>query len=271
MAGYQNLHSHTNFCDGALPPEEMIRAAIEKGCDSIGFSDHSYVPFDANFAMSPDTSKEYVKSINELKHEFKGIIEVFLGIEHDYYTAAAVDGLDYCIGASHYIKKGNEYIITDNGLKRHIQVVEQYFGGDYYAIAEEYFATIAGITKIRKVDIIGHFDLVEKNNNNGSLFDETHPRYKAAAITAMEEILKDCRLFEVNTGAMHRVGKLEPYPSVFLLKELYNRGGEVILSSDSHNAESMCFKFAEMKELLKTIGFKYIKRLTKNGFIDERL
>ena len=44
--GFGNLHTHTNYCDGALPPEAMIKAALDKGCDFIGFSEHSYISFD---------------------------------------------------------------------------------------------------------------------------------------------------------------------------------------------------------------------------------
>jgi histidinol-phosphatase (PHP family) len=87
----------------------------------------------------------------------------------------------------------------------------------------------------------------------------------------MDAILKNCKLFEVNSGAMYRLGKPEPYPSMFLIKELFKRGGEVIITSDSHDADSICHKFGEIRELLKTCGFKYSKRLTKSGFIDVAL
>jgi len=82
----------------------------------------------------------------------------------------------------------------------------------------------------------------------------------------MNEILKYCNLFEVNTGAMYRLGKTEPYPSVRLLRELRARGGEVILSSDSHDSDSLCHKFGEMRELLEECGFSHIRTLTEGGF-----
>jgi len=271
MAGYQNLHTHTTYVDGTLPPEAMIRAALKKGCDSIGFSEHSYVPSDKRYSMSPGAALRYVAELSALRQKYEGAIEVFIGVEHDYYTAVPVEGLDYRIGAVHYVKSGDEYITIDAGAEHQQLMAEKYFGGDYYALAEAYFATIAGITGKTNADIIGHFDLVAKYNFNGSLFDETHPRYEAAALGAMDEILKGCRIFEVNTGMMYRYNKSEPYPSARLLKELRVRGGEVILSSDSHNAESLCYYFDEMRELLKACGFKYIKRLTKSGFTDEKL
>lgn len=34
----QNLHTHTTFCDGVDAPEELIREAMARGFDSLGFS-----------------------------------------------------------------------------------------------------------------------------------------------------------------------------------------------------------------------------------------
>ena len=271
MNGFQNLHTHTTYVDGTLTAEEMVKAAIKIGCGSLGFSEHSYVPFDKRYSLDPEAALEYVHEINELKQKYNGIIEVFLGIEHDYFTAVPLEGLDYYIGAAHYVKVGDKYITVDAGAKHQKSMADNYFGGDYYTMAEVYFETIAGIMQKRNVDIIGHFDLIAKYNFNGNLFDESNPRYKDAALGAMEEILKSCKLFEVNTGMMYRYNKQEPYPSVFLLKALCDRGGEVILSSDSHDAKSICYKFNDMQELLKTCGFRYIKRLTGDGFINVSL
>jgi len=269
--GYQNLHTHTNYCDGRQPPEEMIQAALSIGCDSIGFSDHSYIPSDPGFSMTPETSAEYVREINAMKSKYEGTIEVFLGLELDCYTAIPYEGFDYIVGSVHYLKIGEEFRSVDSSGESLRLIVDNHFGGDYNSMLEAYFETVAVNTGRMNTDIVGHFDLVTKFNFDGNCFDETHPRYIRAALDAMDEVLKDCRLFEVNTAPMFKFGKPAPYPSAFLLKELLKRGGEVLLSSDSHVADSLCYKFGEVKELLKSIGFKYIKRLTKTGFIDVEL
>jgi len=269
--GFQNLHTHTTYCDGTLSPEEMVKAALSKNCDSIGFSEHSYVPFDIYYSMDAAGTQNYIRDVNSLKDKYDGVIEIFLGLERDYYTTEIPDGLDYIIGALHYTNRKGEFLSVDAGASHQKEMVDTYFGDDYYALAEDYFSVFSNIAKKTNADIIGHFDLVAKYNFDGCLFDEQHPRYVDAAINCMEEILKDCRLFEVNTGAMFRHDNIEPYPSVFLLKELQKRGGEVILSSDSHDAESICYNFDKMQELLKTCGFNYMKRLAKNGFVDIKL
>jgi len=271
MTGMQNLHTHTTYCDGTSPPEGMIKAALEMGCSSIGISEHSYVPFDIYYSMGIDETQNYVDEITALKAKYEGRIEVFTGLECDYYTDELPRGLDYVIGTLHYTYRKGKYVSVDAGAAHQKQMVDELFGGDFYALAEDYFSVFSNIAKKTNPDIIGHFDLVTKYNFGGSLFDEMHPRYLDAALGAMDEILKGCKLFEVNTGAMYRFNKAEPYPSVFLLKELCKRGGEVILSSDSHDEKSLCHKFPEMIDLIKACGFTHIKKLTKSGFIDEKL
>jgi len=249
----------------------MVLAALERGGGSVGFSEHSYVPFDEEYSMSLEDTPKYINEINALKAKYDGTIEIFLGIELDYFTEKTPEGLDYVLGASHHVEKDGLFITVDGPSKHLHKMAQSHFGGDYYAMAEAYFATVANLIPKTCADIVGHFDLISKNNKDGSMFDEMHPRYVKAALSAMEQVLEKQKLFEVNTGAMFRLGKPEPYPSIFLLKELQKRGGEIILSSDSHKTESMYYKFDEMVELVKFCGFTKIKKLTKDGFADEEL
>ena len=271
IKGYQNLHTHTIYCDGDKTAEEMIKAAIRTGGGSIGFSEHSFVPFDLEYSMKLEDTPAYIGEVKTLKEKYKDSIDVYLGLELDYFTSKTPDGLDYIIGTVHHVEKDDCYITVDGPAEHLFKMAEIHFSGDYYAMAEVYYETVAKIVEKTEADIIGHFDLIAKNNANNCMFDEMHPRYIKAALDAMDQILKRNNLFEVNTGAMFRRGSPAPYPSVFLLKELQKRGGEVILSSDSHTADSLYYKFDEMTELIKSCGYKSIKRLTKTGFIDETL
>jgi len=249
----------------------MIKAAIGRGGGSIGFSEHSYVPFDEEYSMSLKDTPFYIDEINKLKEKYEGTIDVFLGLEVDYFTDEIPEGLEYIIGAVHHVDKGGRYITVDGWAEHLVKMNDEHFNGDFYAMAESYYATVADVVSKTNANIVGHFDLIAKNNVNGNLFDESHPRYIRAALDSMERVLEKCNLFEVNTGAMFRRGKSEPYPSVRLLKELQKRGGEVVLTSDSHAVESLYYKFEEMLELIKSCGFRYIKRFSKDGFIDEKL
>jgi histidinol-phosphatase (PHP family) len=271
----------------------MVKAALAMGCPALGFSEHSHVPFDPHYSMTQDATREYAREINALKARYDGEIEIFLGLERDYFSEIEPDiAFDYVIGAVHYIAPN---VSVDNGAEFQHRLKDEFHlmklgeaaamfrsgagrgqerecrPGDYVAVCEEYYALLADVVAKTQCDIVAHFDLVSKYNADGSLFDDSDPRYITAALDAMDGILKSCNLFEVNTGAMYRLGNASPYPSAFLLRELRKRGGEVMLASDSHDAQSLCHGFGDMRELLKACGFKYAKGFGKGGFVDYRL
>ena len=69
---------------------------------------------------------------------------------------------------------------------------------------EAYFAEVEKIAA-KKPDILGHIDLVKKLNADGSFFDEESPRYKAAALKALQAARENDCILEVNTGGVYRV------------------------------------------------------------------
>ena len=266
-----NFHTHTVLCDGKLTAEQMVKAAIDRGFTALGFTGHSHITFDASFGMSLAATRLYKETILALQKKYEGVIDIFFAVEQDYCSDAPTNEYDYVIGSAHYVEIDGNYLSVDFRAEEQQRIVREYYGGDFLPFIERYYQTIADVRKKTNADIIGHFDLVSKFNEGGVFFDESTARYKDAAVGALEAILKDHKLFEVNTGSMYKLGRTVQYPSDFLLKELFARGGEVILSSDSHDAESLGYKFPEMTELLKNIGFRYRKIFTKNGFVDVKL
>lgn len=265
-----NYHTHTTYCDGECTAREMIDAAVALGFRALGFSGHAHTTY-ANYEMSFVDTGKYVSEIRALKEEYSGRIEIFCGIEQDFLSDTPTGGFDYVIGSTHSITVDGKERIVDWSEEVHRAVISECFGGDPYAFAEAYFEREADVAVKTNADIIGHFDLVAKFNENNAFFDESSPRYRDAAIGAMCKILKTCNLFEVNTGAMSRLGRTAPYPSKMLLRELLSRGGEVVISSDSHNTNTLNYQFAEMENLLRSVGFTHRKALSSGGFININL
>lgn len=264
MSYLSNLHTHTTYCDGVSTAEEIVLRAIDKGYDSIGFSGHSYGEGDEDWCMSPEGTVSYRNEISALKKKYEGKIQVYLGIEQDFYSGKPDFGYDFVIGSVHKLKVFDGYCAVDNTSAIAENAVNKYFGGDWLAYAEEYYATVKNVVKITECDVVGHFDVVTKFNEGGFYFDENSKRYKDAAIDALETVIKECNLFEVNTGAIYRRKRSVPYPSEFLLTEIKARDGEIVFSSDSHNADSLGYMFEEAAELAKRCGFRYAK-IMKNG------
>ena len=63
------------------------------------------------------------------------------------------------------------------------------------------------------------------------------------------------RIVEINTGAMSRGYRAEPYPSRAMLTELRRRGGRIAVTSDCHRAEWIDFGFDRAVQLARDCGF----------------
>ncbi len=244
----EDFHLHTAFCDGKNTPREMVEAAVALGMTRIGFSGHSYTAFDENYCMSEENTEKYKREISALKTEYRGKIEILCGIEQDIYSTADTSFYDYVIASSHYFNIDGGYYAVDESSELLENTVKAHFGGDFYAAAECYFFALADeIKKMVKngtrVDIIGHIDLIAKFNSDSRFFDEAHPRYLAAAEKAVDRLLALDIPFEVNTGAISRGWREIPYPAPKIADCILKNGGKLIMSSDAHSKDGLCFGF----------------------------
>ena len=262
-----NFHTHTIYCDGKNTPEEMIEKSISSGFSSLGFSGHAYTPFDDSFCMSNENTKKYLETIPHLKKKYKDKIEIYCGTEADLHSEFDQSKYDYTIGSVHYIKKENEYLSVDHSEENTKKIVKDYFDNDYLKYTRAYYETTVHLPEINP-DIIGHFDVVAKFNEGGKFFDETDKKYLDYAFFAIDEIIKKCSVFEVNTGAVAKGYKKAPYPSIPILKRLKEKGAKIILSSDCHDLNYLDFYFDESRALLKEIGFYEAVTISGGNFLE---
>ena len=252
----QDFHNHTTVCDGHATPEEMVQAAIERGLERFGLVIHSYTFFDESYCAKQEAPVLFQAEMARLKEKYKGQIELYCGVEQDYYSTESTDGFDYVIGSVHYLYGGGDYPPVDAFKENLPRLTERYFGGDYYAYAEEYFRVVADIVEKTKPDIIGHFDLAAKYNEGNAFFDEAHPRYVAAWQAAADKLLTYGVPFEINLGGIMRAGRSEPYPTTAMIRYLAERGARFVLSSDSHTTDTLRKGFEEWAEKLTALGVK---------------
>ncbi|MBQ9564916.1 MAG: histidinol-phosphatase [Synergistaceae bacterium] len=253
-----DFHMHTRFCDGRDEPEAMVEAALRLGMKRMGFSGHAHTPLDPLSCMSPETTEAYKREIARLKEKYKDRIEIFCGVEQDYFSDLPTDDYDYVIGSVHTLHVGGEPRHVDWGADRLKAAIDEGFNGDPYALVEAYYRQEADVVNRTGADIIGHFDLLTKFNETEPLFDEEHPRYVAASNAALDALLETGKPFEINTGAISRGCRTTPYPSRRLMRRIAERGGTAVLSSDSHRAETLCFQFEECRALAESVGLRIV-------------
>ena len=264
-----SVHTHSVLCDGKGTLAEMAAAAFAAGVRYFGASGHSHteIPHDAGNVLPADPA-EYRAQVLALRAEYAGRMEILLGIEQDSQSPRPVpDWADYWIGSVHNLRdpETGKYHCVDWDRERLAACRDGMFGGDALAMTEGYYAGVAAMAA-RGPTILGHMDLVTKLNRGNAFFDEEDPRYQAAALEALHHADPDRTVLEINTGAVARGYRDDPYPAPFLLKEWRAMGGQVILTADAHSPETVIFGYRQAAELARAAGYRESVLLTGRGW-----
>lgn len=167
-----NYHAHTTRCRHARGTEkEYVEKAIARGLQVFGFSDHTpqWFPNDyySTMRMFPDQLPEYCQTALSLREEYKGQIEIPLGVEAEYYPVTWTEtlhrlqdaGIEYMILGQHWI--GNEYDAPYSGIPTEDEVILSRYCDQVIAAMET-----GKITYIAHPDIVrfaGDFKIYEKH------------------------------------------------------------------------------------------------------------
>jgi histidinol-phosphatase (PHP family) len=247
MIGMVDYHMHSILSDGKDSYEEMVRVAISKGLDEIGFSDHVCIkPVD--WAISLIDIPVMTEQIMDLKLKYKNQIKIRYGIEMDYFPGSEKElkelieslPVDYVIGSVHFI--GDWNFDTDQSLYGKWPNDQVY--GEYFELIQQ--AAASGL-----FDIIGHLDIIKKfriypESNQSKLFEDT-----------IRIIKKHDLVVELNTGGIDRpCADYTPGPK--LLEMCYRHNVPVTLSSDAHKTEQIARHFESAIDLLTQIGYQEI-------------
>ncbi len=269
-----SLHNHSTFCDGKDSMYDMAKAAFDAGFTDYGFSSHGESYFDPNLkGVTPSNFLDYKRIIGELKDLYAGKMNIYTAIEQDYYSPVDIprSELDYLIGSVHdiYSTENNKGYWVDGSNEMLQSCIDEVFGSNSMKLVEHFYELSVINVRENSPDVIGHFDLIVKNNSNNAFFDETSKNYINIATDALDECIKSDSIFELNTGAVYRQFRTTPYPAPFLLKRLCEKKSPVILSADAHAKEAVDFYFDKSKLLLKNIGFKSIYIFVDGKFIEQ--
>ena len=263
-----SVHTHSTFCDGAHSMAEMAAAAYGAGVQYYGFSGHAHTPCpsDVGVCMKADLT-DYREEARRLQQEYKGRMEILLGIEWDVCSDVERSGFDYWIGSVHNLRglERGDYVCVDWNVEHLTDGCKRLFGGDFLSMAEAYYREVWHIATM-KPTILGHIDLITKLNAGNRLFDEEAPRYQRAALDALHAVEPESTLLEVNTGAMARGYRNAPYPAMFLLRAWQKMGGRVILTADAHSTQHITYGYQQAIELVKAAGFDSTTLLTATGW-----
>lgn len=269
----QNLHTHTYYCDGKDSVDKMVKTAVNKGFTVLGFSGHgNNEPID-ECGMSKENLDKYIEDVLQAKEKYKDKIMVHLGIEEDMAGQKydKKSGFEYIIGSVHYVCKDGNYYPVDYSLEVTKDFLRKVYNNDFLAYAKDYYQEVEKIAGRKEADIVGHVDLIMKYNQDEAMFSYEDPQYLKYAYQAIDKNIEAGKIFEINTGALSRGYRKEPYPHILLLKYIKEKGGRVLINTDCHNCENLDTGYEESVKLAKECGFKTLCAFENGQFIDRSI
>jgi histidinol-phosphatase (PHP family) len=251
MIDYHTHHERCGHADGSL--KDMIEAALKLGMRHIGLSDHSPLFFEEADHQNPKATMaksefpNYVAEMVRLKEEYRGRIDVRLGVESDYIRGwmdtygqiYAQYPLDYIIGSVHYTD-GYHVFSTGRWMQEDVDVNQTYVN---------YITHVQEAARCGQFDILGHIDAmkglqVEPTISLSKLWDET-----------AEIIHKSGLVVEINTSGMRK--KCQSwFPSVDLIERLHRLGVPFTFGSDAHSPEQLLHDWQGVIQFLRNLGVK---------------
>lgn len=254
MLPLSNIHTHSTFADGRDAPEAMVQAALALGFHTLGFSEHGHAEYD-DCSMPAADEPRYRAEILRLKAAYRDRLHILLGYEHDWFAPIDFSAYEYTIESVHYLAVPGGYVCVDDTRAILERGIREHFGGDPYALCAAYFRTVAE-SCASPAQVLGHIELVMKFNEARDLFDDADLRYLRPALECAEQAALSGKIIEVNTGAIARGYRTQPYPGPAMLRRICELGGRVMLSSDCHNSDYLTCGFAEAAALCRACGFK---------------
>lgn len=262
----QNLHTHSQCDDGKDAIDEIVQKAQERGFTILGFSGHGYYAKDDS-SMTPEKTKQYIQDVRQAQQQAPNGLKIYLGIEEDSMAPIEnVEDFDYVIGSVHYLEHNGKIYPIDYSQEQFDEMLKEGYQNDINALAKDYYLAIERQAQNPNIQIIGHLDLIAKYNEDQTYYCFDDPKILSYAKVAIEQLVKAGKIFEMNSGAMARGYRNSPYPSIELLKLIYEANGIILINTDCHDKEYLDYGMQICLDLAKQIGFKTLEMFNGKNF-----
>jgi histidinol-phosphatase (PHP family) len=220
--------------------------------------------------MEEERLPEYLDAVREARRRWEGKLRIYLGLEADFIPGLTGPadreyrelGLDYLIGSVHFIIPPKGPPLEIDGRWEPIERgIREGFGGDGEALTQAYWDNVAAMIAAGGFDILGHMDLIKKNNQApGSpppnrIFNPKGPEYLRRGGEIARAAAKTGIVVEVNTGGINRGSIAEPYPSPAFLKIFRENSVPALIAADAHRAEDLDGHYDTAQKALLAAGY----------------
>lgn len=260
-----SYHTHSDFCDGYVSAGAMAKAAAAAGYSFLGFSSHAPRPLGIPWTMKYGDLDRYVAEIRALDAYWRPRgMAVLLGLETDYVAgivspreaAYHSNAPDFLIGSVHFVPGLVDDEFTVDGPKAEFAAGIARLKDKTPLIWKRYYENLIAMMEGGGFDIVGHFDLVKKNNRDNWWFDENSKEYLDAAFAAADRAAELGLVVEINTGGLARGSTASPYPSSAILKHMREAGVRLTIGDDAHSPSHLSAYQRFAIEAAKAAGYR---------------
>ncbi len=266
-----DLHVHTFRCGHAGGAVAGLRPPGDRaGLSEIAFTDHIPLYFlpeadrDPKLAMAEAQFDGYVREVEDLRSEFRGTIDVRLGLEADYAEdfeeelARWLDRADWdvVLGSVHWVDGG---WIDDPATSP-----ARFAREGIEALYERYYRLLSKAAGTGLFDVLTHFDLPKKHGHRPPF---PLAEAEGAAIAAAR---RSGLAVEISSAGLRKpVG--EAYPEPRLLSAIVEAGIPVTFSSDAHAPAEVGWGYEKTLPLARAAGVTEFVTFEKRRPIRHRL
>ncbi|MBE6450441.1 MAG: PHP domain-containing protein [Alphaproteobacteria bacterium] len=269
-----SYHTHTTLSDGSDCLDNMLQKAVELGWKQIGISDHmiihkdikqaptyekmvsrsgDYVYYDSFEKCLPMFQKnaEYIR-----KTAKKYPIDVLVGFEVDYFTYNGWEDefknfikqidYDYLLTGNHFFFDEKCEVLID--IYRYDLLDDIYKNDSYETYIKRHYQTIRKAVSSKMFNFLAHFDYARRTKQS-QIYPCRDEQLKIVDCLAENHIAA-----EVSTKGLRKNNIL--YPDDFVLKNMINKGVELVISDDAHNVDELGYCFDETSIKLEQMGCK---------------
>ena len=262
-SGLTDYHVHTFRCGHAGgASRDFVRRAVERGLSEIGFTDHIPLYFlpeserDPKLAMREDQFEDYLREVEALRREFRGAIEVRLGLEADYAEGHEEELAGWLARADWDLVLGSVHKVGNGWIDDPKTSPARFEREGSVTLYNEYYRLLAKAARTGFFDVLTHFDLPKRHGHRP---DAPVTQAENEAIRAAVE---SGVAVEISSAGLRKpVG--EAYPEPRLLASIVAAGIPVTFSSDAHAPAEVGWGYDRTLALAREAGVTEIVTFEK--------
>ncbi len=242
-------HSHTPLCKHAVGlPHEYAEVAYRRGLHGLMVTCHNPMPpdFSPRVRMGMEDFDDYLRMVFRARQDWRGRIDVRLGIEADYFPG-------YERWVEHQLQLADFQYVIGSLHPQLDEFKDRYWTGDALAFQRTYFRLLADSAETGLFDCLSHPDLVKNETP-----DDWQPELILDDIrAALDRIAKTGVAMELNTSGLNKtIPEMNPFPQ--MLVEMRRRSIPVVIGSDAHQPQRVADRFLVALDLLQTCGYEKV-------------